>query len=280
MSLGLILLLLGAAALHAGWNAVVKSASDQRTEVFLIAISASLIAALALPFVPLPAPVAWPYLAASVLFQFVYFQLLGLVYRHGELSYAYPLMRGTAPLITALVGLTAVGEQLSAGRWLGVLLLSAGVLVLGAERWRAWRLHWRVTAFGLLNGAAIASYTIVDGIGIRASGAPWSYILWLFFVNGVPLLVQACIEGRHKFLQHAAIRWRPTLLCGVCMISSYSIALWAMTRAPLGVVAALRETSVLFATLFGAVFLKERFGPVRYVAVALVAAGAVAMKMG
>ena len=105
--------------------------------------------------------------------------------------------------------------------------------------------------------AAIASYTIVDGIGIRASGTPWSYILWLFFVNGVPLLVQACDCGSAQIScsmpQSAGV---PTLLCGVCMISSYSIALWAMTRAPLGVVAALRETSVLFATLFGAVFLQ------------------------
>jgi drug/metabolite transporter (DMT)-like permease len=280
MSLGLIALLLGAAALHAGWNAIVKSAPDQRTEVILVAIAAAVMAGLALPFIPLPAPVAWPYLAASVLFQFVYFQLLGLVYRHGELSYAYPLMRGTAPLITALVGVTAVGEQLSAGRWVGVLLLCAGVLLLGAERWRAWRLHWRVTAFGLLNAGVIAGYTIVDGIGIRASGTPWSYILWLFCLNGVPLLAQTCMEGRRTFVEHVAIRWRPTLLCGLCMLLSYGIALWAMTRAPLGVVAALRETSVLFATLFGAVFLRERFGRVRYVAVALVGAGAVVMKMG
>src|SRR2546421_7467975 len=129
MSLGLITLLLGAAALHAGWNAVVKSAPDHRTEVFLVAITAALTAGLALPFIPLPAPVAWPYLAASVLFQFLYFQLLGLVYRHGELSYAYPLMRGAAPLITALVSVAAVDEHLSPGRWFGVLLLCAGVLL-------------------------------------------------------------------------------------------------------------------------------------------------------
>jgi drug/metabolite transporter (DMT)-like permease len=279
MSLGLITLLLGAAALHAGWNAVVKSAPDHRTEVFLVAITAALTAGLALPFVPLPAPVAWPYLAASVLFQFLYFQLLGLVYRHGELSYAYPLMRGAAPLITALLSVAAVDEHLSAGRWFGVLLLCAGVLLLGAERWRAWRLHWRVSAFGTLNAACIAGYTIVDGIGIRASGTPWSYILWLFFLNGLPLFVQICMERPRTFLMRAAQRWNLTLPCGLGMLLSYAIALWAMTRAPLGVVAALRETSVLFATFFGAVFLKERFGPVRYVAVALVGAGAVAMKM-
>src|SRR4051794_41937667 len=111
MSLGLIVLLLGAAALHAGWNAIVKSAPDQRTQVFLVAISAALMAGLTLPFVPLPAPVAGAYLATSVLFPFAYFQLLGVVYRHGELGYADPLMRGPAPPITAPVSGSGVDEK-------------------------------------------------------------------------------------------------------------------------------------------------------------------------
>lgn len=279
MSLTLISLMLTAAALHAAWNVVVKAAPDQRAEVVLVAQVAALIAGSALPFLPAPAVAAWPYLAASVLIQFLYFQLLGLVYRHGELSYAYPLMRGTAPLLTALAGVIAVGEHLGPGAWLGVLLLSSGVLMLGADHLRSRRFGWKVTGSGLLNASVIAGYTIVDGIGIRICAVPWSYIAWLFFLNGVTLSLHTGAHAPRRFLEYAATRWRTGLLCGVCMTASYGVALWAMTRAPLALVAALRETSVLFATVFAAAFLKERFGAARYVAAALVTAGAIAMKM-
>jgi drug/metabolite transporter (DMT)-like permease len=279
MTPGLILLLLGAAALHAAWNAIVKAAPEQRTEVILVAVAAALIAGSALPFLPVPALAAWPYLAASVLLQFAYFQLLGLIYRFGELSYVYPLMRGTAPLVTALAGAVAIGEHLGGGGWAGVLLLSCGVLLLGIDSWRSRPMRWRVTGFGVLNACVIAGYTIVDGLGIRVSTTPWSYIAWLFFLNSAPLLLQN-VQQVQGLVQYAAARWRTVLLCGLFMIVSYSVALWAMTLAPLAMVAALRETSVLFATAFAAVFLRERFGLARYLAAALVTAGAVAMKLG
>jgi drug/metabolite transporter (DMT)-like permease len=279
MPLPLILLVLAAAALHAAWNVVVKAAPDQRTEAMLVAVAAGFMAGLALPFLPFPSSAAWPFLVTSALLQFVYFQLLGLVYRHGELSYAYPLMRGSAPLFTWLAGAVAIGEHLGAGGWIGVLLLSCGVLVLGTESWRSGRFSWRVTCFGLLNALVITGYTVVDGIGIRISAAPWSYIAWLFFLNGIPLLLQAGVAAPRRFLRHARARWRSALLCGLCMTASYGIALWAMTRAPLALVAALRETSVLFATVFAAAFLKERFGLARYAAAGLVTAGAIVMKL-
>ena len=279
MSLGLISLMLTAAALHAAWNVVVKAAPDQRAEVVLVALVAGIVAGSALPLLPFPAVSVWPYLAASVLLQFLYFQLLGLVYRHGELSYAYPLMRGTAPLLTALAGVIAVGEDLGPGAWIGVLLLSSGVLMLGADQLQARRFGWSVTGFGVLNAMVIAGYTIVDGIGIRMCAVPWSYIAWLFFLNGVTLTVHTGAGAPWRFLEYAAARWRTGLWCGLSMTAAYGIALWAMTRAPLAMVAALRETSVLFATAFAAAFLKERFGAIRCVAVALVTAGAIAMKV-
>ena len=279
MTLALIAMMLAAAALHAAWNVVVKAAPDQREEVVLVALVAALTAGCALPFVPSLPVAAWPYLAASVLMQILYFQLLGLVYRHGELSYSYPLMRGSAPLLTALAAVIALGEHLSLGAWLGVLLLSCGVVTLGADQFRSGRFGWSVTGFGLLNAMIIAGYTIVDGIGIRICAVPWPYIAWLFLLNGVALLLLAGMRAPGRFLEYASKRWRTGLLCGLCMIASYGIALWAMTRAPLALVAALRETSVLFATVFAAIFLRERFGAARYVAVGLVTAGAIAMKV-
>src|SRR5262249_29111118 len=175
-------------------------------------------------------------LLLSVLIQFAYFQLLGLVYRHGELSYAYPLMRGTAPLLTALLGLIAIREHLGIGAWTGVLLLSSGVLLLGTDQWRSGRFGWSVTIFGLLNALMIAAYTIVDGVGIRVSGAPWSYIAWLFFLNGIPLGLQSLANARRVALLRAAARWHLALLCGLCMTPSYGMALWAMTHAPVALV--------------------------------------------
>jgi drug/metabolite transporter (DMT)-like permease len=279
MALALIAMMLAAAALHAAWNVVVKAAPDQREEVVVVALVAALAAGCALPFVPPLPAAAWPYLIASVLMQVLYFQLLGLVYRHGELSYAYPLMRGSAPLLTALAAVIVVGEHLTPGAWLGVSLLSCGVVTLGADQFRSGRFGWSVTGFGLLNAIIIAGYTVVDGIGIRMCAAPWPYIAWLFLLNGVALLLLTVMRRPRRFLEYALERWRTGLLCGLCMIASYGIALWAMTRAPLALVAALRETSVLFAAFFAAVFLRERFGAARYVAVGLVTAGAIAMKV-
>src|SRR5690349_9939325 len=181
MSLGLILMLLGAAALHAGWNAILRAAPQQRTEVIAIGVAAGLMAALALPFVGVPAPAAFPYLIASSVLQIVYFELLGAIYKHAELSYAYPLMRGGAPLLTAAAGALLVGEHLSAGSWGGIALLCSGVVLLGMEGMRAGSLDGRIVSFGLINAAIIAGYTIVDGIGIRLSGSPWAYAAWLFF---------------------------------------------------------------------------------------------------
>jgi len=279
MSLGLIVLLLGAAALHAGWNAIVRAAPEQAIEVRLVGIVAALIAACSLPFLPLPARAAWPYLAISAAVQVLYFELLGPIYRRAELSYAYPLMRGAAPVVTGLAGTLIIGEHFGVAGWTGILLLCGGVLVLGMETARSGSFSWHVTGFGLLNACAIAAYTITDGLGIRLSGAPWSYAAWLFALNGVMLLVRGGGLRTARTAARLAARWHVIALCAGFMLISYSIALWAMTRAPVAAVAALRETSVLFAAAFAALFLNERLGWPRYLAAVMVSAGAAAMRL-
>jgi drug/metabolite transporter (DMT)-like permease len=276
----LILMLLGAAALHAAWNAILRAAPEQRREVVSIAVAAAIMAAFALPFLHAPAPSSLPYLVASSVLQLFYFELLGTIYQHAELSYAYPLMRGGAPLMTAAAGAFMVGERLSASSWSGIALICSGVVLLGMEGVRAGSLNARILSFGLVNAAIIAAYTLVDGIGIRISGAPWGYAAWLFLVNGVLLYWRGRVVVAWRFGGALSVRGHWIVFCGACMLSSYSIALWAMTRAPLGAVAALRETSVLFATLFAAVLLNERLSGPRYVAAALVTVGAIAIKLG
>ncbi len=279
MSLRLMLLVLAGAALHAGWNVIVKASAQPSTEVVLVAISAAVFAAMSLPFLPLPAMACWPYLTASVTVHALYFTLVGLAYRHSELSYAYPLMRGAAPLFTAIVASVVVQEPLGIGGWLSISLLSCGVLTLGADSLRSGRFSWQATGFGLLNAAVIVSYTMVDGLGVRLSGNPASYVQWMFFLNALPLVALYGLRGRIYLLGNLRSRWKMSALGGLCAIGSYGVALWAMSRAPLALVAALRESSVLFGTVFAAVLLKERFGFARYAAAALVAAGAIAMKV-
>lgn len=272
------LVLLGA-ALHATWNVIIKAGSDKQLDTLLVICGAAIIAPLALPFVPTPAKASWPYLGASVAIHFGYFTLVALAYRTGDLSYAYPIMRGSAPLLTALVAAVTIREPLSVGAWMGIGLISAGILALTGDSWRSGRFPFASTVFGLLNAVVIMAYTIVDGLGVRLSGNAPSYIVWLFLFIPLPLLSFTLLTRPRAFRTQFRLHWKAGLVGGLCTAASYGVALWAMTLVPIALVAGLRETSVIFGTVFACFFLKEQFGAVRYVAAALVTAGGVAVKL-
>jgi drug/metabolite transporter (DMT)-like permease len=279
LSLAVMFLVLLGAALHATWNVIIKAGSDKQLDTMLVICGGAILAALALPFIPLPERASWPYLGASVAIHFFYFTLVALAYRTGDLSYAYPIMRGTAPLLTAVVASVTVRESLSLGAWLGMGLISAGIFTLTGDSWRSGRFPLASTVFALLNAVVITAYTLVDGIGIRASGHAASYILWLFFLIPLPLLTLILLTRAEAFGVQFRLRWKAGFLGGVCTAASYGLALWAMTVAPIALVAGLRETSVIFGTVFACLFLSERFGLMRYVAALLVTAGGVAIKV-
>ncbi|HWU38161.1 MAG TPA: DMT family transporter [Candidatus Acidoferrum sp.] len=279
MSLAMMFLVLLGAALHATWNVIIKAGSDRLLDTVLIACGAASIALLALPFVPLPERASWPCLGTSMIIHLGYFSLIALAYRTGDLSYAYPIMRGAAPPLTAIVAALTVREPLSSGAWSGVALISAGILMLTADSWRSRRLRPATAASSLLNAFVIVAYTLVDGIGVRLAGNAWSYILWLFVLIPFPLLTLVLFTRPRAFLGQLHARWKPGLVGGVCTTVSYGLALWAMTLAPIALIAALRETSVIFGTVFAALFLRERFGFVRYLAAGAVTLGAVAIKL-
>jgi drug/metabolite transporter (DMT)-like permease len=268
-----------AALLHASWNAIVKSGSNTFFDTLLVASGAALVAAATLPFLPLPAIESWPYLAASVILELAYYSLVAAAYRTGDLSYVYPIMRGSAPLLTALVAGIFVAERLTQGGWAGVVLISAGILLLAGSQWRLGRLHVPSTLFALANAMVICSYTVIDGLGARLSGNSFSYVGWLTALTGVTLAAFLYWQHREAVTRRLRERWRICLVGGLCTWASYAIALWAMTRAPVALVAALRETSVIFGTVLAAVVLKEKFGSARYVAAGLVCAGAVSLKV-
>jgi len=268
-----------AALLHAAWNALVKAGRDKFLDTILIACSAALVAAATLPFLPLPAAASWPYITASALVHIAYFALVAVAYRSGDLSYVYPIMRGTAPLLTALFAGFFIAEQLGWGGWCGVLLISAGILLLAVNEWRLGRFQLAHTLFALGNAVVICIYTLIDGIGSRLSGNSFSYVGWILAIDGAMLGGFLLLQRREAGMEQVRSRWQAGLGGGLCTWASYAIALWAMTRAPVALVAALRETSVIFGTVLAGALLGERFGAARYAAVFLVCAGAVALKV-
>jgi drug/metabolite transporter (DMT)-like permease len=268
-----------AAALHATWNALVRASADKFQDTVMIVLGAGVWAALLLPGLPVPAVESWPYLAASVLIHVAYFALVAFSYRSGELSFVYPLMRGSAPALTAVGGVLLLNESPSAGGWAGVLLISCGVLVLAGDSWRAGTFRAAPVMFALTTAAVIVVYTLVDGQGARLSGHAFSYTGWMFLLTAPLLLAIAAAGGGLEVLRRIRRGWRRGLLAGACTLASYGLALWAMTRAPIALVAALRETSVVFAALIAAIFLKEAITRIRYVSIIAVCAGAIAMKV-
>ena len=274
MSLTVTLAVLGAALLHAGWNAMVKAGPDSQLETVTIAASSGLIALALAPWLAAPAPESWPWLLGSALVHILYFMFLAGAYRWGELSYTYPVMRGGGPMIVALVGALALGEVLPLLETLGVLMICTGILGFASGTHDR-----RATLFAAGNAVVIAAYTLIDAQGARASGAPVSYTLWFFALNGLVISAYGVARrGRAVpvYLYRNALR---AALGGACALGAYGIALWAMTRAPVALVAVLRETSVIFAAGIGALVLKEKFTRRRLLATAAVMAGLVALRL-
>lgn len=267
--------LLGA-ALHAVWNVVVRGAADRRREMALVATGAAAVAAALLPAVPAVDLAAVPYILASSLIHVVYFALVAEAYAHGAVALTYPVMRGTAPALSAAVAAMLFGEALPALGWMGVATVCAGVLLL-ARRGRAGTAdETRALRLALLNALVIATYTLVDAAGVRASGSAIAYTAWTFIVP-LPVLLPWLLRGRaHPPKGRELLRG---LGGGACTMGAYSAALWAMTQAPVAPVAALRETSTLFGLVLARLALGEKPGLTGWVAAGAIAAGAALLRL-
>lgn len=267
-----------AALCHATWNVLIKGGPDPLASATLMALGGCVIAIAALPFLPPPAMAAWPYLAASSAIHVFYFGALIEAYRAGDLSQVYPIARGAAPLMTALASALIVGEHLSVPAWIGIGLLAVGVLLLSAGRSLAGINH-RAVGFALFTALTICTYSVVDGIGARKSGSPEAYVLWLFVGITITLGSYALACRGPGILTTIAPFWRRGLGGGGLQIASYGIALWAMTVAPIAVVAALRETSVLFGAALALLILKEPVRAGRIAAAVLILGGLVLLRI-
>lgn len=282
MSAGLILLVLCAALLHATWNLIVKGGGDPLFEAALNALGGGLAALCLLPLAPVPAPEGRAILLCSALFHLLYYLGVAATYRAADMSLGYTLMRGSAPLLTALA-LLALGAPLSPGGWGGLALLCAGILSLALEPLRRRGGDMRGIGLALATACIICGYTLADGYGGRIAGTGVGYTLWLYVINIVPLGAWMLARHRAEFLAYLRRRGpRRTALGlsgGLAGLASYGIAIWAMTKAPIALVAALRESSVIFGMLLAVLFLGERLSASRVLAVLLVAGGAMLLKL-
>jgi drug/metabolite transporter (DMT)-like permease len=269
-------IVLFAAALHATWNALIKGAEDAGMTTALVVLGAGLVAVVVLPFLPQVNAASWPFLLTSMVLQTLYFSLVAAAYSATDMSTAYPLMRGLAPMIVAGVGTVTVGEHPTAFGWLAIALISIGVMSLAFRRRIA---DGRGIAIALCNAVVIASYTLVDGTGVRLSGVPPAYALTLSLLTAVPFTAWMLLTRRPAFVAAVRSRWHLGLLGGLATVSSYGLALWAMTEAPVALVAALRETSIVFGTLIAYFVLRERIDPPRLAATAIIVLGAIVLRL-
>lgn len=276
MTITVFCILLFAALLHASWNAIVKAGTDKLYSAISVSGSATVIALVLLPFSPQPSAASWPFLIVSCALQVVYTVLVAKTYQVSDMSQTYPLMRGTAPLLVALIGVLALGDRLVASpvRYRSNLPVDSGDgdawphTVTQRDRAGAAErlLYCRVYAGGCFRRASVGNTAL-------------GYTLWTFFMNGFCLLSWAMVARRREASSYLRLHWKKGLLGGVGTMGSYGLALWAMTQAPLAVVAALRETSILFGALIAFVLLKEKVAGLRIAAALGIAGGAILLRM-
>jgi drug/metabolite transporter (DMT)-like permease len=263
-----------AAACHAGWNATIKRGLDPLATTVLISIGAAVVAVVLLPIVGVPAVEAWPWCIASVLIHLFYFAALIESYRAGDMGQVYPIARGSAPLLTATATTVFVGERLGLLGWCGIVLLVAGVMLLSLRGGRDLaRLDRRAVGFALFTAVTICAYSVVDGVGARLSGSPNAYSIALFTGIAPVMVVYALARRGREVIPAMGRNWRLGLAGGALQFGSYAVAIWVMTLAPIAIVAALRETSVLFGAAIAVIFLKEPLRASRIVAALMIVAG-------
>ena len=274
------LAVLFAAACHAGWNALIKVGLDPLSTTTLISIGSGIVALVFIPLVGAPAWAAWPWLVASVVIHLVYFASLIETYRTGDLGQVYPIARGAAPLMTATATTIFIGEKLSVVGWVGILALVAGVLLLSARGGRKLaQVDRRAIGFAFFTALTVCAYSVVDGVGGRLSVNPNAYSVWLFVGIAFVMLPYALYRDGRDVIPAMQRYWQRGLAGGALQFLSYGIAIWAMTAAPIAVVATLRETSVLFGAVIAIVVLREPLRAVRIIAACLIVCGLILIRL-
>lgn len=270
---------IAAAAMHAGWNVLVKLKLDRFLSMFLINSFMAMMGLVMLAIFPWPAAASIPYVVVSGALHLGYNLFLVRSYRTGDLSQVYPIARGTAPLLTLLVTWIAVHERIALAGAAGIGVLVAGIWLVSLGGRGRLRLDGMTLFFALGTSVFIAAYSVVDGLGGRASGSPSAYAALLFVLDGVLLAVIAFVSRGPAILRDVAPYWVSGLMGALLSGGAYWIVIWAMTEAPIAAVAALRETSIFFVVLLSVRVLKETVTLTRIGGALLIVAGAVLLRL-
>lgn len=272
---GLVLI---AALLHASWNAMLHGNRDRFLSMTWMSIAIAAVATLVVLFTPWPASAAWPYIVASGLVHIVYNMSLVRAYRRSDLAEAYPIARGSSPLLVTLGAALFAHEAIGPLHALGIVMISGGIIAIALQ---GQHLSRAGALAALTTGATIALYTVIDGIGVRLSGSQaLAYTAWMFlFYWLMPVLFVARrgLAALWAPAREAPMAVGSSLVGGLVSIAAYGIVIWALQSGAMGAVSALRETSVVFAVLIGRVFLREAVTGKRWLACVIVAAGAVCL---
>ena len=275
MTLSIAAIVLFAALLHASWNALLKGGSDRLWSMTIMGLATSVACAAILPFLPVPLRASWPYLTGSAMLHVGYNIFLIRAYRSGDFGSVYPIARGSSPLLVTLGAAAAAGEFPSPSGIAGILMVSGGIVSLA---FRGRRLPETGIFYALGTGIFIAAYSVTDGIGGRLSANPAAYTLWMCLLWGLTAVPVYWLRRRDGHLWRGARATGLAALGGVVSLLAYGIVIFAMTRAPMGSVSALRETSVLFAVLLGRLFFAERLTIRRIVSALVIVAGVLCLE--
>lgn len=273
MSLEITVVVLFAAALHAGWNTLIKISGDRIAVMVVVTLAGSLFSLPFLTFVDAPDRGSWPLLALTIILHTGYHFFLPTAYDHGDLGQVYPMARGSAPILVTVGALVFAGEALEPLAVAGVICLAVGVMTLTFDTATGIVKKPKAVAFALATGACIACYTVVDGLGARLAGSALGFAVWLTIGDGLLTFLLALMWKGSAIWRVARSNLVIGFAGGAMQVGAYWIIVWALALAPMGMVSALRETSVLFAALISTFLLKEGFGVWRFVSAGLVSFG-------
>lgn len=278
MTLGVFLAINCAALLHAGWNAIIKTGVSKQTSMFLLTIGHALIGIIVALNKPFPVPEVWPWLIASGLIHMMYQLFLAYAYEQGDLSRVYPIARGAAPMIVAVVGFVFLSDDMNVIEYVGVLVLGLGIVFMARGVLQNGESR-KLLPFAFGSALATAGYTLADGLGARVSGDPLQYVGWLMVLSAVFYAPTAILLRGTHVIRASRRDWFFGLLAAAASFAAYAIAVWAMTVAPLVLVAALRETSILFAVLIGWLLFGDRMDRSKLIATALIVLGVILTRL-
>jgi drug/metabolite transporter (DMT)-like permease len=270
----IIALVLGAAILHATWNALLRSTSDRRWGMLVLNLACPFMSVPIILCSPLPPLAAWPYILISGVFVTGYNICLFKAYEHGELSQVYPVARGISPLLVTIGSMFLAGEHLGFHAIIGICLISFGILALAEVREHP---HRKAFIAALMTGCCIAAYTVTDGMGGRVAGNALGYVAWRSFVCTFIIFTIYWRDYRVMRLNLRDVETQKAIGAAAIGLFGYTVIIWAMKTHPMGIISALRETSVVFAVLIGWFFLKEKVTWQRITACVVIASGAICL---